>query len=65
MSDTQINEDAAWDSAYMNAIEYLFPDAVSHLTGRPLRGLTQDEDDACIAWANAALDDARLDDLEA
>jgi hypothetical protein len=61
MSDTQINEDDFWDSSYMNAAELLFPDAVDHITGRIVRGLTWEEDDACIAWANAEVASARLD----
>jgi hypothetical protein len=58
MRDAQINEDAAWQSAYLNAVELLVPDAVHHLTGRPLRDLTQDQDDACVAEANRMIQEA-------
>jgi hypothetical protein len=52
-----INADARWQAHHTNAAEQLFPDSINFLTGQPLRNLTQAEDEACTAAADAAMID--------
>ena len=58
MAPTQSNEDDRWQQAYNNAAELLFPDAFDPASLRPVRTLTDEEDDACIAAANNEIREA-------
>ena len=58
MTPTESTEDTRWNAAYQNAAERLFPDAIDTVTGQPVRFLTPDEDEACIAAANDEIREA-------